>query len=180
MAGRLATVVDRKGFYVACVALFSLGSLLCGMTPSLGLLVAGRILEGLGGGGLTPSEQTILADAFPGRRRGQAFAIYAVAVIVAPAIGPTLGGFISDLYSWRWIFFINVPIGLLSLLLISPLVSDPGSRATVPGQAPRRAPAGLRGIRPGGARSRNPPGGPGRGPARGLVRTLVSSSSSRR
>jgi DHA2 family multidrug resistance protein len=110
----------------------------------LGLLVAARTLEGLGGGGLAPSEQAVLTDAFSGRRRGQAFAIYGVAAVVAPAIGPTLGGFISDQYSWRWIFLINVPIGLLSLLLISPLVSDPRRATTASQPALQRRPGPAR------------------------------------
>ena len=117
ISGWLASVMGRKRFYMTCVALFTCSSLLCGLAPTLGWLVAFRVLQGIGGGGLAPSEQSILADAFPPQKRGQAFAVYGIAVVVAPAIGPTLGGWITDNFSWRWIFFINVPVGILSLVL---------------------------------------------------------------
>jgi DHA2 family multidrug resistance protein len=107
------------------VVLFGLSSMLCGMAPSLGWLVFFRVLQGAGGGGLAPSEQSILADTFPPRQRGQAFALYGLAVVFAPAIGPTLGGWITDNYNWRWIFFINVPIAIISLFLTNRLVEDP-------------------------------------------------------
>src|SRR5579863_8241924 len=110
---------------MTCVAVFTISSFLCGLAPNLGALILFRVLQGLGGGGLQPSEQAILADTFPAAKRGMAFAIYGMAVVVAPAIGPTLGGFITDNYSWRWIFYINVPIGIISLLLTSRLISDP-------------------------------------------------------
>jgi DHA2 family multidrug resistance protein len=125
ISGWLAGKLGRKRFYMTCVALFTISSLLCGMAPSLGWLVFFRILQGLAGGGLGPSEQSILADTFPPQKRGQAFAVYGMAVVLAPAIGPTLGGFITDHFSWRWVFFINVPVGLLSLFLSNRLVSDP-------------------------------------------------------
>ncbi len=121
----LATRFGRKRFYMSCVALFAASSFLCGLAPSLGLLVFFRILQGAGGGGLQPSEQAILADTFTPAKRGMAFSIYGMAVVVAPAIGPTLGGWITDNYSWRWIFYINVPISLLSLYLTHRLVEDP-------------------------------------------------------
>jgi MFS transporter, DHA2 family, multidrug resistance protein len=121
----LATRFGRKRFYMSCVALFATSSFLCGLAPSLGLLVFFRILQGAGGGGLQPSEQAILADTFPASKRGMAFSIYGMAVVVAPAIGPALGGWITDNYSWRWIFYINVPISLLSLYLTHRLVEDP-------------------------------------------------------
>jgi MFS transporter, DHA2 family, multidrug resistance protein len=117
ISGWLASVMGRKRFYMTCVAVFTCSSLLCGLAPTLGWLVVFRILQGIGGGGLAPSEQSILADAFPPEKRGQAFAVYGIAVVVAPAIGPTLGGWITDNFSWRWIFFINVPVGILSLVL---------------------------------------------------------------
>src|SRR5271154_1484476 len=115
ISGWIASKVGRKRFYMTCVALFTISSFLCGIAPSLGTLIFFRILQGIGGGGLGPSEQSILADTFPPQKRGQAFALYGMAVVLAPAIGPTLGGFITDHYSWRWGFFINVPVGLISL-----------------------------------------------------------------
>jgi len=121
----LATRFGRKRFYMFCVALFATSSFLCGLAPSLGMLVVFRILQGAGGGGLQPSEQAILADTFPPAKRGMAFAVYGMAVVVAPAIGPTIGGWITDNYSWRWIFYINVPISILSLYLTQKLVEDP-------------------------------------------------------
>src|SRR6185437_10408415 len=107
--------------------IFTISSFLCGLAPNLGALIFFRVLQGAGGGGLQPSEQSILADTFEPAKRGMAFAIYGMAVVVAPAIGPTLGGFITDNYSWRWIFYINVPIGIISLLLTSRLITDPPS-----------------------------------------------------
>src|SRR5665213_1375861 len=117
ISGWLAKVVGRKRFYMICVGVFGVSSLLCGFAPSLGMLVFFRILQGLGGGGLAPSEQSILADTFSPAQRGQAFALYGVAVVVAPTLGPTLGGWITDSYSCRWIFLINVPVCALSLFL---------------------------------------------------------------
>jgi MFS transporter, DHA2 family, multidrug resistance protein len=118
-------VMGRKRFYMTCVALFTVSSFLCGLAPSLGTLILFRVLQGAGGGGLQPSEQAILADTFPPERLGMAFAIYGMAVVLAPSIGPTLGGWITDNYSWRWIFYINVPIGIISLLLTNHFVKDP-------------------------------------------------------
>lgn len=124
ISGWLASVFGRKRFYMACVALFTISSCLCGLAPSLGWLLFFRVLQGLGGGGLAPSEQSILADTFAPAQRGMAFAVYGIAVVVAPAIGPTLGGWITDNYSWRWIFYINIPVGILSLFLSYHLVHD--------------------------------------------------------
>lgn len=121
----MTTLVGRKRFYMSCVALFGASSLLCGLAPSLPLLLFFRVLQGCSGGGLGPSEQAILADTFPQEKRGQAFAVYGIAVVLAPTIGPTLGGWITDNYDWRWIFFINLPICLLSLFLTNRLVEDP-------------------------------------------------------
>jgi DHA2 family multidrug resistance protein len=121
----MSRLFGRKRFYMTCVALFTVSSFLCGLAPSLGVLVVCRILQGAGGGGLQPSEQSILADTFPPEKRGMAFAVYGMAVVIAPAIGPTLGGWITDNYSWRWIFYINVPIGIISLFLTQRLVEDP-------------------------------------------------------
>jgi len=120
----LGSIIGRKKFYMICVAIFGISSLLCGLAPSLPLLLFFRVVQGLGGGGLQPSEQSILADTFPPEKRGQAFAVYGLAVITAPIIGPTLGGWITDNYNWRWIFFINIPIAILSLFLTHRLVED--------------------------------------------------------
>jgi len=124
ISGWLSTVVGRKRFYMICVALFTFSSFLCGIAPTLPWLIVFRVLQGIGGGGLAPSEQAILTDKFPARKRGQAFAIYGIAVVVAPAIGPALGGWITDNYSWRWIFFINIPVGVLSLFLVYHLLQE--------------------------------------------------------
>ena len=125
LSGWLSSIVGRKNFYMGCVALFTISSFLCGLAPNLAILIICRVLQGAGGGGLQPSEQAILADTFPPAKRGMAFAVYGVAVVTAPAIGPTLGGWITDNFSWRWIFFINIPVGILSILLTSRLIQDP-------------------------------------------------------
>src|SRR5882672_672070 len=125
LSGWISSIIGRKRFYMSCVAIFTVSSLLCGLAPNLGMLIFFRILQGAGGGGLQPSEQAILADTFPPAKRGMAFAVYGIAVVMAPAIGPTLGGWITDNYSWRWIFFVNIPVGILSLLLTSRLIQDP-------------------------------------------------------
>jgi DHA2 family multidrug resistance protein len=125
LSGWLSGLIGRKRFYMSCVALFTVSSFLCGLAPSLGVLVLCRILQGAGGGGLQPSEQAILNDTFSIEKRGMAFAVYGIAVVVAPTIGPWLGGWITDNFSWRWIFYINVPVGILSLLLTTMIVSDP-------------------------------------------------------
>jgi MFS transporter, DHA2 family, multidrug resistance protein len=125
ISGWLSDRFGRKRFYMTCVVLFTACSLLCGLAPSLPFLIVARILQGLGGGGLAPSEQAILADTFPTQKRGQAFALYGMAVVAAPAIGPTLGGWITDNFNWHWIFFINLPFGILSLVLSNRMVEDP-------------------------------------------------------
>ncbi|MET4218254.1 DHA2 family multidrug resistance protein [Bradyrhizobium sp. LB7.2] len=125
ISGWLSTVIGRKRFYMICVATFTVSSLLCGFAWNLQALVLFRILQGLGGGGMATSEQAILADSFPPHKRGQAFAIYGIAVVVAPVIGPTLGGWITDTYTWHWVFLINVPMGVLSLFLVGTLVKEP-------------------------------------------------------
>ena len=125
MSGWLSNLFGRKRFYMTCVAIFTVSSLLCALAPSLPLLILFRILQGAGGGGLQPTEQAILADTFSAKQRAMGFAMYGVAILVAPAIGPTLGGWITDNYSWHWIFLINVPIGILSLILTQRIVHDP-------------------------------------------------------
>jgi DHA2 family multidrug resistance protein len=125
LSGWLSSLVGRKRFYMSCVALFTISSFMCGLAPNLAVLIICRILQGAGGGGLQPSEQAILADTFPASKRGMAFAVYGMAVVLAPAIGPTVGGYITDNFSWRWIFYINVPVGIISLLLTARLIQDP-------------------------------------------------------
>jgi DHA2 family multidrug resistance protein len=125
MSGWFSSLMGRKRFYMTCVTLFTLSSLMCGFAPNLGWLIVCRILQGLGGGGLQPSEQAILADTFEPKQRGMAFAVYGIAVVTAPALGPTLGGWITDNFDWRWIFFINIPVGLISLALSARVLEDP-------------------------------------------------------
>src|SRR5271166_4551730 len=125
LSGWLSSIMGRKRFYMSCVAVFTISSFLCGLAPNLAMLIVFRILQGVGGGGLQPSEQAILADTFAPAKRGMAFAVYGIAVVMAPAIGPTLGGYITDNFTWRWIFFINIPVGIISLLLTSRLIQDP-------------------------------------------------------
>ena len=125
VSGWLADVLGRKRYYMTSVALFTIASLLCGLAPSLGFLIVARILQGIGGGGLAPVEQSMLADTFPPEKRGLAMAAYGVVVIVGPIAGPTLGGTITDNYSWHWVFLINIPFGILSLFLVSIFVDEP-------------------------------------------------------
>jgi DHA2 family multidrug resistance protein len=125
MSAWLSRVMGRKNYYLACVALFTATSFLCGIAPSLTVMLIARVLQGVGGGGLAPVEQAILVDTFPPHKRASAFALYTVAIVTAPAIGPVLGGWITDNFDWRWIFFINIPIGILSMSLTSRFVHDP-------------------------------------------------------
>src|SRR5271167_211911 len=125
ISGWFSGLLGRKRFFILCLTIFTISSLLCGIAPSLGAIIIFRILQGAGGGGLQPLAQAILADSFPPEKRGLAFALYAVTVIVAPTIGPTLGGWITDNYSWRWIFFINLPVGILAMFLVYRLIEDP-------------------------------------------------------
>lgn len=125
MGAWFSMLLGRKRFYMICVAVFTVSSFLCGMAPTLGLLIFFRVLQGLGGGALQPISQAILVESFPREKQGMAMAVFGMGVVVAPVIGPTLGGWITDNFSWGWIFFINVPIGMVALLLTSPLVHDP-------------------------------------------------------
>jgi DHA2 family multidrug resistance protein len=125
ISGWIANRIGRKNFYMSCVALFTVFSFLCGLATSLPMLIIFRVIQGAAGGGLQPSERAILADTFPPEKRSVAFALYGMAVVVAPAIGPTVGGWITDNYTWRWIFFLNIPVGILSLILTSRIVEDP-------------------------------------------------------
>jgi DHA2 family multidrug resistance protein len=125
MTGWLAGALGRKRFFMSCLAIFTVSSLLCGFAPSLGFLLLFRIMQGAGGGGLQPMAQAILADTFPPEKRGLAFAAYGITAIMAPTIGPTLGGWITFNYSWRWIFFINLPVGVITWFLVRRFVEDP-------------------------------------------------------
>lgn len=138
LSGWLSLTMGRKRFFLTCVAGFGVSSLLCGMAPNLATLIIARAIQGLTGGGLQPSSQSILMDSFPPHKRGTAFAIFGMAVVFAPAIGPTLGGWITDNFSWRWVFLINVPISAVLFFLIQAVVRDP-SYLTAAGAARRKA-----------------------------------------
>jgi len=125
LAGWFSTLFGRKRFYMTCVVVFTLSSLLCGLAPNLWMLILFRILQGVGGGAMQPISQAILVESFPKKKQGMAMAVYGMGVVLAPIIGPTLGGWITDDYSWRWIFLINIPVGLLSLVLTAILIFDP-------------------------------------------------------
>jgi DHA2 family multidrug resistance protein len=121
----LARLLGRKSFFLVCLALFTASSVLCGFAWSLDSLLLFRILQGIGGGGMVPVSQSILADSFPPSKRGQAFALFGVAIVVAPIVGPTLGGWLSDNYSWQWCFLINGPVGLIAIALIALILREP-------------------------------------------------------
>src|ERR1700746_1317089 len=121
----LARMLGRKTFFLICLGLFTLSSLLSGFAPNLNALLLFRIMQGVGGGGMVPVAQSILADLFPPAKRGQAFALFGVAVVVAPVVGPTLGGWLSDNVSWQWCFLINVPVGMIAMALIALVLREP-------------------------------------------------------
>ena len=125
ISGWFVGLFGRKRFFLICLSIFTVSSVLCGTAPNLPVMIAFRVLQGAGGGGLQPLAQAILADTFPPQQRGLAFALFGVTVVVAPILGPTLGGWLTDNYTWRWIFLINVPVGIMTLLLVSRLVEDP-------------------------------------------------------
>src|ERR1700730_14753645 len=125
MSAWLSRVFGRKTYYLGCVALFTLTSVFCGLAPTLGIMLSSRVLQGIAGGGLAPVAQAILVDTFPAAKRALAFAVYTIVIVTAPAIGPVLGGWITDNYNWRWIFFINIPIGIIAFLLSGRLLKDP-------------------------------------------------------
>src|ERR1700683_1445277 len=110
LTGWFSTIFGRKRFFIGCVVIFTIASLLCGLAPSLPMLVLFRVIQGAAGGGLQPSEQAILAATFPPEKPSMAFAVYGMAVVLAPALGPTVGGWIVDNASWRWLFFLNIPV----------------------------------------------------------------------
>jgi DHA2 family multidrug resistance protein len=125
MGGWASSVLGRRNFFVLCIVIFTVASFLCGAAPSLPILLLCRILQGAGGGGMQPMAQAIMADSFEPQKRGQAFALYGLVAVLAPSIGPTLGGWITDNFSWRWIFFINIPVGILAFILVTRMVEDP-------------------------------------------------------
>jgi DHA2 family multidrug resistance protein len=120
-----STVIGRRNFFMLCIVIFTVSSFACGIAPSLPILLICRVFQGIGGGGLQPMAQAIMADSFEEKKRGQAFALYGLVAVLAPSVGPTIGGWITDNYSWRWIFYINIPVGLLALFLTQRLVQDP-------------------------------------------------------
>ena len=123
--GWLGRYFGRKRFLITCIGVFTLASMLCGLSNSLSILIIARILQGAGGGALQPMAQAILLETFPKEKRGAAMSVYAMGIVVAPILGPTLGGWITDNYSWRWVFFINLPVGILSVLMCSAFLEDP-------------------------------------------------------
>ena len=125
LGGWASSVMGRRNFFVLCITIFTIASFLCGAAPSLPMLLLFRILQGAGGGGMQPMAQAIMADSFEPQKRGQAFALYGLVAVLAPSIGPTMGGWITDNFSWRWIFFINIPVGILAFILVTRLVEDP-------------------------------------------------------
>ena len=125
MSAWFSELLGRKNYYMLCVLLFTISSLLCGLAPSLGFMLLFRVLQGIGGGGLVPVAQAVLVDTFPPAKRAAAFALYTIVIVTAPAVGPVLGGWLTDNYDWRWIFFINVPFGLLSMWFSNRLIHDP-------------------------------------------------------
>jgi DHA2 family multidrug resistance protein len=125
LGGWASSVLGRRNFFVFCIIIFTVSSFLCGAAPSLPMLLLFRIIQGAGGGGLQPMAQAIMADSFEPHKRGQAFALYGLVAVLAPSIGPTMGGWITDNFSWRWIFYINIPVGILAFFLVTRLVEDP-------------------------------------------------------
>ena len=125
LGGWASSLMGRRNFFVFCITVFTIASFLCGAAPSLPLLLVFRVIQGAGGGGMQPMAQAIMADSFEPHKRGQAFALYGLVAVLAPSIGPTLGGWITDNFSWRWIFFINIPIGIIAFILVTRLVEDP-------------------------------------------------------
>jgi DHA2 family multidrug resistance protein len=168
----LSEVIGRKRYYLICVALFTGSSLLCGLAPSLPMLIFFRVLQGIGGGGLAPVSQAILVDTFSVEKRASAFAVYGLAAVLGPAFGPTIGGLITDSISWRWVFFINIPVGLIALFLSSQLVHDPPVMLERTALARRARARRFRRHHAHRARLRLPGGRARQGPAQRLVRLI--------
>jgi DHA2 family multidrug resistance protein len=125
ISGWIGARIGHRNYFLISIGVFTLASTMCGMATSLNMLIAARILQGLAGGGLQPSSQAILLDAFPPEKHGQAMTVFGVAALLAPVLGPTLGGYITDNYGWRWIFYFNLPVSLLALAMCGALVADP-------------------------------------------------------
>ena len=125
LGGWASSLIGRRNFFVLCITGFTAASFMCGAAPSLPILLCCRVLQGAFGGGMQPMAQAIMADSFEPHKRGQAFALYGLVAVLAPSIGPTVGGWITDNFSWRWIFFINIPVGVLAFILVTRLVDDP-------------------------------------------------------
>ena len=125
LGGWASSLIGRRNFFVLCITGFTIASFLCGSAPSLPILLLCRVLQGAFGGGMQPMAQAIMADSFEPHKRGQAFALYGLVAVLAPSVGPTAGGWITDNFSWRWIFFINIPVGILAFILVTRLVEDP-------------------------------------------------------
>src|SRR6195952_71224 len=125
VGGWASSVIGRRNFFMLCIVIFTVSSFLCGIAPSLGFLLLFRVFQGVGGGGLQPMAQAIMADSFEPSKRGLAFSLYGLVAVLAPSIGPTLGGWITDNHSWHWIFYINIPVGILAFTLVTRFVQDP-------------------------------------------------------
>src|SRR5437764_8181292 len=124
-SGWLSLRFGRKRFLITCIVIFTVASFACGAATSLPMILIARAIQGAGGGALQPMAQSILLESFPPAKRGQAMAVFALGVVVAPVLGPTLGGYLTDEYSWRWAFYINIPIGVLAVFMVSRFVEDP-------------------------------------------------------
>jgi len=125
ISGWLSRLFGRKRYFLICITMFTVSSFLCGLATSLPMLVVFRLMQGFFGGGLQPSQQSIILDTFPPEKRGAAFGMTAIATIVGPVLGPMLGGYLTDNFSWRWIFFVNVPFGILTVMAVTAFVEDP-------------------------------------------------------
>src|SRR6185312_16000474 len=125
ISGWLGMRLGRRNYFLLSIMMFTIASALCGMATSLGMLIFSRVLQGFAGGGLQPVSQGILLDAFPKEKAGQAMTLFGIAALLAPVVGPTLGGYITDNYGWRWIFYLNVPVGLFALVMCHAVVTDP-------------------------------------------------------
>jgi DHA2 family multidrug resistance protein len=129
IASWLSSRIGRRPYFIGCISLFTLASIACGLAPNFGFLVAARIVQGAAGGALLPTSQTLIQEQFPGEKSGIGSAIYGMSVMVGPALGPTLGGYLTDNYSWRSIFYINVPLGILAAVLAYLFIEAPASEA---------------------------------------------------